>query len=49
MIAMIKNLIEVNKNGGNCVTPILAEINEAPKAIFINKTKSIWLDFIDCL
>ena len=25
---MIKNLIEVNKNGGNCETPILAEIDE---------------------
>jgi hypothetical protein len=42
---MIKNLIEVNKNGGNSPTPIFAEMNAAPKAKFINRTKKISLVF----
>ena len=39
--AIIKNLIEVNKNGGNSLTPIFAEINDAPNARFMNNTKKI--------
>ena len=39
--AIIKNLIEVNKNGGNSLTPIFAEIKDAPKARFMNNTKNI--------
>ena len=45
IMAIIKNLIEVNKNGGNSPTPIFADMKAAPNPRFINKTRKISLVF----
>ena len=38
---MIKNLIVVNKNGGNSFTPIFAEINASPHARLMDNTMNM--------
>ncbi len=39
--AIIRNLIVVNKNGGNSFTPIFAEINASPHARLMDNTMNI--------
>jgi len=38
---MIRNLIVVNKNGGNSFTPIFAEINASPQARLMDNTMNM--------
>ncbi len=46
--AIIKNLIVVNKNGGNSFTPIFAEINASPHARLMDNTMKISIVFNTC-